>query len=138
MNRRTGLGGQPGGQLPDRLDSHVGVEHQALCLAGPLDQPIEGRAMRTGLAHREQSIGRLRHHQLRGPQPELLSTVGLVSLGERSDGGEQVPVAGSHTRAMLVLLDAGNVDQERNRRDVVQIERGPPSHASIPAMGRER
>ena len=84
-----------------------------------------GNGERVGLAARVEAGGRA--------QREPLAAIRLVSFVARGDCRIEVTVVGAQSRPMLVFLDTGDVDEERDGRDVFEMQRRGVAVTRTPA-----
>jgi hypothetical protein len=68
---------------------------------------------------------------------ERLVAVRFVPADCRRDGDVDVVVAGSETAAVLVLLDARDIREKRNTRDIIELQGRVRGVTSMPAVRLE-
>ena len=96
------------------------------------------RAWVAPLVHaRATAIGgptRIGDQMLRRSQLECVVAIGFVAWNGRGDRHVEVVVPSSETAAVLIFLDPGDIGEERNRRDVVELQRRVRGIATVPAV----
>jgi hypothetical protein len=71
---------------------------------------------------------------LRRPQLKCVAAIGFVAGHGRRDRHIEVVVPSPETATVLIFLDPCDLGQERNRRDIVELQRRVRGIAPVPAV----
>ena len=138
---RGGPLGDTPGELPDRFDRHVRMDHESPAVAGEVRDAIEGLTVHAALGHgeRRRRIARPGADVGHRSQAKGVRAVGLV--GRLDAGHRRVGVAGGRADPgpVLILLDAGDAREKGDGGHVLDVEGrrrrvvGPPAAAGVRA-----
>lgn len=137
---RPGSVGDPPGELPDRLDRHVRVDHEPLVAAREVGDPVECGTRHATLGHRESGrrTGRPGGDADRRAETKVFRAVDFVGRLDPGHRGVRIAGRGAHPGPMLILLDARDAGEKRNGRHVFEVERRRRRFFRSPAAVRIR
>ncbi len=67
-------------------------------------------------------------------QLECVVTIGFVAANGGGDGHVEVMVPSPETASVLIFLDPCDIGEERNRRDVIELQGRLRGIAAVPAV----
>ena len=138
VHLRLGIHAEHRGKRPDVFDPHVRVNHHALRLTRDLHEARVSGPGRACPRHRDRWAHRIGDQVCRSAHSEPFLTVFLVSVRSRRDRHVDIVVGGAKPSSVLVFLDPRDIDQKRNPRYVVQLQRGVGRVIGPPAIALVR